>query len=249
MRGFYLLCAMTFIKRILLVAFLFISAHGVAKSQVLISLLLGDKLNSDGLEFGLEGGYNWSGVTGLETSDLRSTFNLGFYFDIRLKDPWYFYTGTLVKSSLGVANLTMNDLNTLGISPRPEEGQYDQQINYFLVPAFIKYKFPNRFYLEAGPQFGLRSKGFVEFESNAKDPKVLVREDNKNDINRIDVGIAGGFGYKLKKGPRGMSVGVKYHHGLTSVYKDFKSYNRGFFLKINVPIGAGKKEDFESTEH
>jgi hypothetical protein len=212
---------------------------------VLLSLIFGEKLNADGVEFGLEGGYNWSTLTGFETSDYRRTFNLGFYFDIRLKEPWYLYTGTLVKSSLGVADLSSNDLTRLGVAQRPEEGQYDQQINYFLIPVFLKYKFPNRIYLEAGPQFGLRSKAYVEFESNSDDPKLVARDKNQGDIRSIEAGVAGGFGYKLKEGPRGMSVGIKYYHGLTRVYKDFQSYNRGFFLKINVPIGAGKKEDFE----
>lgn len=231
-------------KKFLIGIFLIIGFN--AHSQVLLSLIFGEKLNSDGIEFGLEGGYNWSTLTGLETTDLRRSFNLGFYFDIRLKDPWYLYTGTLVKSSLGVADLTLNDLNTLGVTVEPEEGQYDQQINYFLVPAFIKYKFPSRFYLEAGPQFGLRSKAFVEFQSDSDDPEVVVRDHNKEAIRSIEAGVAGGFGYKFKPGPRGMSIGVKYYHGLTRVYEDFKSYNRGLFLKINVPIGAGKKEDFDA---
>jgi len=56
------------------------------QGQVLISLLFGDMLNSDGLEFGLEGGFNWSKVSGMETNSSLRTFNLGFYFDIRLKD-------------------------------------------------------------------------------------------------------------------------------------------------------------------
>lgn len=215
------------------------------QGQVLLSLIFGEKLNADGIEFGLEGGFNASTLTGLETSDFRTTFNLGFYFDIRLKEPWYLYTGTLVKSSLGVADLSTNDLNTLGVALRPEEGQYDQQINYFLVPVFLKYKLPSRFYFEAGPQFGLRATAYVEFESDSDDPKVVVRDENKTDIRSIEAGIGGGFGYKLKAGPRGMSIGVKYYHGLTRVYEDFKSYNRGIFLKLNVPIGAGKKEDFE----
>ena len=230
----------------LLAVFSFLILYNTAQSQVLLSLIFGEKLNADGVEFGLEGGYNWSTLTGLETTDYRRTFNLGFYFDIRLKDPWYIYTGTLVKSSLGVSNLTLNDLTTLGVTVEPEEGKYDQQINYFLVPAFIKYKFPSRFYLEAGPQFGLRSKAFVEFRSDSGDPEVVVRDHNKDAIRSVEAGVAGGFGYKFRPGPRGASIGVKYYYGLTRVYKDFQSYNRGIFLKINVPIGAGKKEDFDS---
>ena len=51
-------------------------------SQVLISLLLGDKLNSDKIEFGLDGGFNFSRIGNLDSSSSYSSFNLGFYFDI-----------------------------------------------------------------------------------------------------------------------------------------------------------------------
>ena len=37
------------------------------QSQVLISLLLGEKLNTGAIEFGLEGGINWTQISGLET--------------------------------------------------------------------------------------------------------------------------------------------------------------------------------------
>ena len=40
------------------------------QSQVLISLLLGDKLNTGGLEFGLEGGINWPKVSCLGVKEL-----------------------------------------------------------------------------------------------------------------------------------------------------------------------------------
>ncbi|MCD4788577.1 MAG: hypothetical protein K8R37_01155 [Bacteroidales bacterium] len=48
-------------KYLLIIAFLFVGIS--SQSQILISLILGDKLNSEGLEFGLEGGFNWSNVS------------------------------------------------------------------------------------------------------------------------------------------------------------------------------------------
>ena len=62
---------------------------------MLLSLIFGDALNSDGLEFGLQGGFNWSSMSGLETSSGNSTFNLGFYFDIKLKEHLSIYTGVI----------------------------------------------------------------------------------------------------------------------------------------------------------
>ena len=55
------------------------------QSQVLIALLLGDKLNSGKIEFGLDGGLNYSSISSLETDNFKSDFNLGFYFDIKIE--------------------------------------------------------------------------------------------------------------------------------------------------------------------
>ncbi|MCT4624463.1 MAG: outer membrane beta-barrel protein, partial [Schleiferiaceae bacterium] len=138
-------------KKITILLFtLFLGYH--AHSQILITLLLGDKLNSDELEFGLEGGLNYTSLNGngLETNKYLGNLNLGFYFDIKLKGQWNIYTGCLVKANMGVARLTDNDLNKLGatihdfeVDGIPVEGNYSQEMRYFLVPIFIKYRFKN----------------------------------------------------------------------------------------------------------
>jgi len=46
-----------------------------AQSQVLLSLIFGDKLNSDGLKFGLKGGTNFSNISNLE-KDKALTFSI-----------------------------------------------------------------------------------------------------------------------------------------------------------------------------
>ena len=99
-------------KYLLITALLLLSIE--SQSQVLITLLLGDKLNSDGLEFGLEGGLNWTTISGMETNNYARKWNLGFYFDIKMKNQWSFYTGVLVKSNMGVDKLTDNDHKFLG---------------------------------------------------------------------------------------------------------------------------------------
>jgi len=47
-----------------------------AYSQILISLLFGDKLNSEKLEFGLDGGFNFSQMSNFESSKPLTTFNV-----------------------------------------------------------------------------------------------------------------------------------------------------------------------------
>jgi hypothetical protein len=215
----------------------------VGQSQVLISLLLGDKLNSEKLKFGLEGGLNWSNISGMESNNLTHYFNLGFYFDFKLKNQWRLYTGTLVKSNLGLANLTTNDLSFLNAKTYPEfDGKYNQVTNTFLVPVFAKYDFKNHFYIEGGPQFGLMHKAYVEFVADEEGLEAKVREFNKDYFHKIDAGIGGGFGYALFKG-EGMTIGFKYYHGFVDVYKDKSgTKNNSFNLKANFRIGASSKE-------
>ena len=227
-------------KKILLTGFILLFSYSL-QSQVLIALLLGDKLNTGNIEFGLDGGVNYSKISGMDTNKYMNSFNLGFYFDIRMKDQWFLNTGVLVKSSLGVDKLTEADLNSLGATIHDAEGgEYKQKISYFLVPALAKYKFKNHVYAEVGPQFGLMYKAWIEYNYDIDGNTARIKEDNKDLINRIEVGAAGGVGYRFLKG-YGWAVGVRYHYGFTNVYKDKSgTTNSALYLKLIIPIGVSE---------
>ncbi|NOY50797.1 MAG: PorT family protein [Chlorobi bacterium] len=218
-----------------------------AHSQILITLLLGDKLNSDKLEFGLEGGLNWSRISAFEASKYHGDWNLGFYFNFQLHPSWYINTGVLVKSTLGAGQLTDNDLSSLNATIFKDsdgfrvEGNYSQQMNYFLVPVLVKHKFKNNFYLELGPQFGLMYRSWIQFDSDLEGRDAIIKEYNREKLNKIDAGLTLGAGYRLFKGT-GWTLGAKYYYGFVNVYKGKQgSNNSSFFLKMNIPIGAGEK--------
>jgi len=233
-------------KKALLLLSLFSLGYS-AQSQVLLSLLFGDKLNSDGVEFGLEGGYNLSNISGMHSSTPLGTLNLGFYFDLRLKGRLSLSTGVLVKSNHGINKLTDDDLFKLEARTYPEEGTYSQKIGYFMVPIMLRHKFKNRIYIEGGLQSSLMSKGWVEFNSNNDGLESKIKEYNTSDINRIDAGAIGGTGYVIKPS-NGMTVGIKYYYGFVDVYKHISNTkNSSWYFKLNIPIGAGKKKDQEST--
>lgn len=234
-------------KSLFIFGLLFIGIQ--AHSQVLITILFGDKLNSPNLEFGLEGGYNWSNISGLQTGTPLGTFNLGFYFDFRIKKNFYFYTGVLVKSNLGANKLTTQDVLSAGSSVLvdtanvPLIGDYSQRLNYFLIPLLAKYRWNNNIYVEGGLQTGLMYKSWVEFNADVEGKDAIIKDYNRDLINKIDVGALAGAGYKFKSGP-GWSVGFKYYYGFVDVYKNVSnSKNSSFFIKANIPIGAGKKKE------
>jgi len=228
-------------KKSLLIFFLLLSGVS-SQSQVLITLIFGDKLNTPDLEFGLEGGGNWTKVSGMESNNFLSNWNLGFYFDIRIKNQWFFYTGVLVKARMGLAKLTEADLKFLNADTYPEPGDYAQKINYFQVPALIKYKFKSRIFIEGGLQFALRSKTWIEYKADIDGKEATVKQFNKDAIKHIDMGAMGGAGYRFSNKMTSWSLGVKYYYGFIDIYKDKSgTKNSSIYLKLNIPIGAGEK--------
>jgi hypothetical protein len=215
-----------------------------ANSQVLISLLFGDKLNSEKIEFGLEGGFNFSNMSDFQSTTLLPAFNLGFYFDILLKDQWYLNTGVLVKSSVGLDKLSESDVSIL--DPQTiflQSGDYSQKINYFHVPVTIKYRFKNHFFANLGPQVALRTKAQLIFDGEQDNKTVEIKTDNQDLFTRLEMGVVAGVGYKLRKG-KGMNIGFRYFQGLTDIIKDdaISSRNKSYYFTVGIPIGR-KRED------
>jgi len=230
-------------RKTLLFACLLFATHS-GNSQVIISLIFGDKLNSDKLEFGLDGGLNWSDIHGLQDAKSLTGFNPGFYFDLKLKNPaWMLNTGVIVKSPMGADDLPVFSLNNAVLDSAFTGGSVKRKIRYFNVPVMMKYQFKNNIYAKAGIQLGLRAKCQDEFFNEVKDKDdlkyVLKTKDN---YHPLDAGLAFGLGYRLMKG-NGMNIGVQYYLGLVNVVIDDSSpeqFNRSFYLTAGIPIGKGK---------
>jgi hypothetical protein len=231
-------------RKILLITFLALFCYTV-KSQVLISILLGDKLNSGKIEFGLDGGLNLSTINGLDQGKYANLFNLGFYFDIKTKNPhWLVHTGVIVKSTMGMDHLPIYSLNNDTLDAAFSKGSVDRKISYFNVPIMMKYMFGNHFFAEAGPMLGLRyNKCYDTFNEQIKEKDDLsYKLKNSDNYKRIDAGMMGGIGYRLLGG-NGMNLGVRYYLGLMNISTDSSSpkmYNRSIYFVVGIPIGAGK---------
>lgn len=83
-------------------------------------------------------------------------------------------------------------------------------------------------------------KAWVEFNSDVEGKEAIIKDFNKDQINRIDAGLLAGAGYKFK-GQTGWTLGIKYYYGLVNVYKEKSgTKNSSLFLKVNIPIGASE---------
>jgi len=217
-----------------------------ANSQVLISLLFGNKLNTEQLKFGLEGGLNVSDISNLETSKNAVNYNLGFYFDIMLnQNPhWYVHTGVLIKSTLGAKidpySLDNEDLDDLFV-----DADVTRKLNYFNVPILARYKFENEVFIDFGPMLGwMLNKSHDEFTADVEFKEDLVyKRKVRDDYHKIDVGLEAGIGYQLEA-LHGMCLSVKYYQGLMNIVKDDNlgtQRNSVFYVLASIPIGAGER--------
>ena len=230
------------LKYFCFVLFLFLSFS--LHSQVLISLLLGDKLNSGKIEFGLDGGLSLSSLDGVDPSKVHSNYNLGFYFDFKTKNPsWMVSTGVRVKSTMGAEGINVYSLNNPDLDNSFIDGSITRKLNYFNVPVSLKYQFKNNLYAHAGIQLGLKYKATDEFTNAVNEKNDLTHKLNiKDQYHPLDAGFLVGVGYRLIKG-NGMNVGVQYYHGLVDVRISDSSpneFNRAFYFNVGIPVGKGK---------
>jgi len=223
-----------------IIALSFFCCTTVSNAQVLISLLFGDALNSDKIEFGLDGGLNWTNINGIDKADYLMGWNLGFYFDIKLSDPWILNTGVVVKGNMGAEGIPVYSLNDPELDNLFVDGSVTRKLNYFSVPVMIKYRFENNIYVKAGIQFGLMYNGYDTFIKSVNEEDDLQHEVKiKNQYHPLDAGLAFGIGYRLMGGD-GMNIGVQYYYGLIDVRIDDSTpseLNQAFYLNVGIPIG------------
>lgn len=230
----------------LLTAVMVFSFTQKANSQVLISLLLGDKLNTEKLKFGLDGGVNFSTISNIDPSKYRPNFNLGFYFDFLLKKDmkWYVHTGVLVKSSMGARGIDPYILNDASLDTLFQNGKIDRKLSYFNVPILVRYKFKNELFIEAGAKLGLLYKAYDIFYNDINEKVDLTyKYDVRDQYNRIDAGVEAGIGYNVIKGT-GYNFGLRYYYGLNGLLKDNSGdpqRNSSIYLFASLPVGAGEK--------
>ncbi|WP_194776203.1 outer membrane beta-barrel protein [Pararhodonellum marinum] len=223
-------------------AALFLIVPAFCQGQILISLLFGDALNTDKIEFGITGGMNRSDLRGIEDAQALNNFNLGFYFNILLMENSYLSTGLLVKSNVGARGMATYPLGDPGFDGIFEGGALTTKINYFYLPVMWQQRIQSRWLLEGGLQAGIRTRAFDFFDVEFDGGDVEYQRDVRSDYGRFDAGVVGGVGYKLKEITKSMSVGFLYYHGLVDVLASSgqEVRNSSLYLYLRIPIGGNK---------
>ncbi|MCU0387475.1 MAG: PorT family protein [Chitinophagaceae bacterium] len=147
------------------------------------------------ISVGAKGGLNVSNLSGVnDIEGLESNALVGFHL------------GGFVTFNLGRNFAIQPELlfSTQGAKWEGFGESENLKLNYFNIPVMVKFLTNSGFYLEAGPQLGLRT-GDVTFDD----------EDISDEFESSDVSACFGLGFQPTKSPFG--IGARYNIGLGTV--------------------------------
>ncbi|MGY5355179.1 porin family protein [Wenyingzhuangia sp. IMCC45467] len=159
--------------------------------------------------FGIKAGYNLSSLRNGDV-DNRNGFHIGIYGEHEISEHTSFQP-EVIYSQLGFkdgANETV-------------------KMDYIQIPLMFKGYIFKPLYVELGPQFG------VNISKKEETNLVFGTSTKTTEPNTFDWGINGGVGFAINPG---ITLGVRYYHGLSSAYKDADEFNTLYqvFVGINL---------------
>jgi len=161
------------------------------------------------LQFGVKGGLNLSTITvsngfnGYSYSTLPN-FNAGVFLRVPVVrffsvQPELYYSGQGFKADDGSG------------------GTYSEHVNYLNIPVLAKFTTRSGFFLETGPQLGLKL--------SAKDKENGLSQDVSSAYNSADFSWVFGAGFKIPMAP--VAIDLRYNTGITNVAND-SYYGNGY---------------------
>lgn len=159
--------------------------------------------------FGIKAGYNLSSLRDGDV-DNRNGFHIGVYGEHQISEHVSFQP-ELVYSQLGFKD---NNSQTV-------------KMDYIQIPMMFKGYILKPLYVELGPQFG------VNISKKEETDFLIGSSTETSEPNTFDWGINGGVGFAVNPG---ITLGVRYYHGLSSAYKDADEFNTLYqvFVGINL---------------
>ena len=227
----------------LVVSFAVILVPVKADGQVLIGLLLGDKVTSEKFHLALDIGANFSDLSGIDDTKIRPGFFLGLAGEWRFAGNWFLQPELGVFYYTGANNLPMD------YYPPPPEvedivtgNEVSRRLKYFTIPVLLKYGVAdNRVHLGAGGQVGFLTSAQDKYEGTSDNGNsITVDHDVKDYTVSTDAGLLFNVEWKYKKSILSPSLVVRYYLGLTDTVKDNPGdpvYNRVFSVLLFIPIG------------
>jgi len=231
-------------KKILLLALIAGFSFTTARSQVLIALVFGDKLNTPNIEFGLNVGGNFTTLKNHPEAKYVNGLNLGLYFNFKLSEHIYLHPELQFLNKMGTRGIDYRDL-PVQILPDDETLKTWRELDYMTLVLLPRYKLTNQLYFEAGIHGSYLKSADDLFIIKPEDKAELAyKKFIRSEITRMDVGFDVGLGYKFKQG-EGVNLSLRYSHGFINTLKDENlraEHNRGIHIQVGIPIGVGKAD-------
>ena len=210
-------------------------------SQILLSLLFGDKLNSDGLSFGIHGDYSFNKMSNMAGDKSLRSLNLGLFFTWHFSDQWHLNLEMLPKYKRGMRNLPVYAVESDSLNTLFTEGHIDRRIKYLTLPVTGQYMLSNGLFAELGPQLSFRLKARDLLSTSLEDGTLSLEKNIDDQIHRWDIGWLAGLGYRFTKSKL-IAVGVRYQGGFSDVEKSIagKQQHQQWGVYCNLPMGKTK---------
>lgn len=237
-------------KKLIFLTLLACLSITTARSQVLIALVFGDKLNTPNIEFGLNTGLNISTLANHPDPQYATGIHLGLYFNFKLGDHFYLHPEFSFLDYMGTRGTDNRDL------PDPifenETLKTWKKLDYMTLVILPRYKLTNQLYFEGGLHTSMLINAEDMIMVQPKDKAELSYKNYiKDQITWGDLGFDVGLGYKFGKG-EGVNLSLRYSHGFINTLVDKTlpaEYNRALKIHFGIPIGVGKEDIHKQLDH
>ena len=193
----------------------------VNAQAALFVLLFGDKVASEKFHLSLDIGANYSTLEGYEDGNGKLGLHFGLGTHLMLSERWYLAPEFKPLSPRGATDLE----NPIEVPAElnVKDSKSDLTLSYIDVPVLVQHRFPNGFYISAGPQisFLTGAKQQTEFELDTG-TMIDVEEDVKKYFNNIDYSFPVEIAYALKdkRGGKGLDIRARYSYGFNDLFDD-----------------------------
>lgn len=219
-----------------------------ADAQVLIALLLGDKVSNDTFQLGINLSFAAVGLTAVE-SKFRLGFSVSMYGEIRLTERLHLQPELAMKLPGGAREMNSSvpgyPFTPIGEPAYDESvtnGEVSREQRYIAIPVYTKLMLGS-VGLGLGPQLGILLGSNDTATSTRDGKKVNLEASTEDALNPVDFGISASVEYAFwpKQKMRSLRIRAKGYFGLMDTIKDNPGTpvrNWSFLLGGEIPIGG-----------
>lgn len=234
---------MKFVKVVIPFLFLFFFSTAL-KSQIIVSLIFGEALNSEKLQFGIEVGANATNITNFSLSSAAAGFEISMFLNWRYSEKWSLYSNLVANSNRGYRGdesmldpnyLPGNDYEFWYMKERLAYGAAQSAFRYHISPAWS---------VAGGISLGLRFKAKDEGYYKNGDSSLEIGYKVNDDYRWLDAGPTLAVLYQFRQG-YGASIIARGYYGVVDVAKEIPGYQSNYYFQLTagILIGAKKGKD------